>query len=56
MLFWILITALVFMLVIAVENHLKAKRAREKKLKAIAERIKLLDAQRVGDQVNKESD
>ena len=43
MLIWILIAALVFMLVIAVENHLKAKRARDKKIKSISQRLKLLD-------------
>jgi large-conductance mechanosensitive channel len=42
-LIWILIAALVFMLVIAVENHLKAKRARQKKIKSISQRLKLLD-------------
>ncbi|MFT5610373.1 MAG: hypothetical protein ACI9WC_003201 [Arenicella sp.] len=42
-LFWILIAALVFMLVIAVENHLKAKRARERKVKSISQRLKSLE-------------
>jgi uncharacterized membrane protein len=43
MLFWILIAALIFMLVIAVENYLKAERVREKKIKSVGQRLKLLE-------------
>jgi hypothetical protein len=43
MLFWLLIAALIFMLVIAVENHLKAKRTREMKIKSIRQRLKALE-------------